>query len=194
VRANNPGGATGAVTAVTGTAPVTSSDGTTPAIGVSAIGYWQVPTGTNSFINLGSVANTTPVVGVLVQWPISVGHITINVTAQDNSANLYDFGFYNAAGTLVANVGAASYTTTGIKRLAFSQGTVRFNPGLYFIGWTGNANVLNVTGLAANQTVWHFGASANAGASVGGAMPATITPPATAPVDTSTYLWAALDP
>src|SRR6266436_3309640 len=163
-RVVNPGGA-GGVTSVTGTPPVTSSGGVTPAIGLTPLGYWQPATQAAGFTTIGFVANQTPCVGVIISWPLSVSHLTFNVTTLDNSTNKYDFGLYNAAGTLVANIGAASYTTSGAKTGALAQGTVTLNPGLYFLAFTGNSTVMQFSGLNAGASNWQYGASANAGAS-----------------------------
>ena len=189
-----PGGSSSGVTSVTGTAPVTSSGGATPAIGLTGLGYWQTPVSNMGLTPLAIAANVTPVVGLPIAYPLNVGHLTFNVTTLDNSANLYDFGLYNAAGTLVADLGPASYTTTGIKTGALVQGTVRLNPGLYYIALTGNAAVLLISGIGANGSLWQFGASANAGASVGGQLPATITPPAVTITDTAVTPWYACSP
>lgn len=189
-----PGGSSSGVTSVTGTAPVTSSGGATPAIGLTGLGYWQLPTGGTGLTSLAIVANQTQVVGEPIGYPLNVGHLTFNVITPDNSANLYDFGLYNAAGTLVANIGAASYTTGGIKTAALAQGTVRLNAGLYYIALTGNASVLTVSGIQSGSQLWQFGVSANIAASVGGALPASITPPALAINDTQITPWYALSP
>lgn len=189
----NPGSA--GVTAVTGVAPITSSGGATPAIGLTPVTYWQTPNTSANFTQIGPAgANQTYASGLIINYPISVGHIAFDVAVLDNSANLYDVGLYNAAGNLVANVGAASYITTGLFTPALAQGTVRLNPGLYYVSLTGNATVMKIFGMASNATqsfVWGF--SANAGASIGGALPATITPPTpTPPIVTSTQLWLAM--
>lgn len=189
-----PGGSSSGVTSVTGTAPVTSSGGATPAIGLTAIGYWQTPVSGSGLSTIAITANQVWVVAEPIAWPLSVGHLTFNVVTFDNSANLYDFGLYNAAGTLVANIGAASYTTGGIKTAALAQGTVRLNPGLYYIAATGNATVLVISAIAANGSLWQFGANSNVGASVGGALPASITPPAVSVNNNVATPWYALSP
>lgn len=187
-----PGGSSSGVTSVTGTAPVTSSGGATPAIGLTAMTYWAVNGGNGATTQLIAVANQTFVVGVLITWPISVGHIRFNVATLDNSANLYDLGFYNAAGTLVANIGPASYTTGGFKTAALAQGTVLLNPGLYWSGFTGNASVLGISAYANNALSFAFGGNANVAASVGGALPASITPPTVTPTNTFMIPYTAL--
>ena len=189
-----PGGSSGAVTSVTGTAPVTSSGGTTPAIGLTAMTYWAVMGNDAGSGTQGVIANQTSVVGVLIQWPISVGNIRFNVATLDNSANLYDIGFYNAAGTLVADAGPASYTTANRKTAAIVQGTVRLNPGLYWMGLTGNGSVLTISGYATGSLLWVFGGNANVAASVGGQLPASITPPTVTPDNNLVVPWVALIP
>ncbi|HVH78582.1 MAG TPA: hypothetical protein VM782_04275 [Stellaceae bacterium] len=192
-----PGGSSSGVTSVTGTAPITSSGGATPAIGLTPITYWQTPgTGTSiAQIPLGG-ANQVYVSGVPIYYPISAGHLTFDVGTADAGGSLYDVGFYNAAGTLVANLGATAFTTTGFKTTAFAQGTVRFNPGLYFIGFTGNGGTLQIYGNPGGSSlVFVFGFNTNVATSSGGALPASITPPsAAAPDNTHSQLWLAMTP
>lgn len=192
MRVTNPGSS--GVTSVTGTAPVVSSGGATPAISLSPMTYWAVMGNDASVGTLTAVANQTFVVGVLIQWPLSVGHIRFNVGTFDNSANLYDIGFYNAAGTLVADAGPASYTTAGRKSAAIVQGTVTLNPGLYYVGFTGNASVLVISAYTSGNLLWVFGSNANVAASVGGQLPSPITPPTATPDNTSALPWIALIP
>lgn len=192
MRVTNPG--TTGVTSVTGTAPVTSSGGATPAIGLSPMTYWAVMGNDGTVGTLTAVANQTFVVGVLIQWPLSVGHIRFNVGTFDNSANLYDIGFYNAAGTLVADAGPASYTTAGRKSAAIVQGTVTLNPGLYWLGFTGNASVLVISAYGSGALLWAFGGNANVAASTGGQLPSPITPPTVTPDNNFVVPWVCLIP
>lgn len=188
------GGSGGGVSSVTGTAPVTSSGGATPAIGVTPMTYWAYFGDIGGSNALGIIANQVQVVGVLIQWPVSVGNIKFNVTTQDNSANLYDVGFYNAGGSLVADAGPASYTTTGAKTAAIVQGTVRLNPGLYWLALTGNGSVLAISAYGTGVLNWTFGGNLNVAASVGGQLPTTITPPAASPFNSFAVPWVALIP
>lgn len=189
----NPGGA-GGVTSVTGTAPVTSSGGATPAIGLTPITYWAYFGDIGASNVLGVTANQVSVVGVLINWPVSVGNLKFNVTTLDNSANLYDLGFYNAAGTLVADAGPHTYTTAGAKTAPIVQGTVTLNPGLYWLALTGNASVLAISAYGTGGLNWSFGGNLNVAASVGGQLPSPITPPATSPFNSFAIPWVALIP
>lgn len=192
MRVVNPGGG---ISSVTATAPITSTGGTTPAIGYTGPGYWTTPSFSTNFSNvfLGG-ANQTYVAGLPIGYQVRCGHLSFNIGTPD-AVNSYDFGVYNSSGTLVANLGAAIYAAGGIKTVAFIQGTVIFNPGLYYFGFTGTGTTLTLSAVANNGGVWVFGFNANVATSSGGVMPASITPPSPAsPSDANTSPWLAMTP
>lgn len=117
-----------------------------------------------------SAANQTFVQGFLLPYKLTFSHIGIHVDQLD-AVNNYDFGIYNTAGTLLANVGAAIYASTGFKQLATIQGAQTLQPGRYVFGWTGNGNTLTID---YNTLLICWMINANIVASVGGVMPASI--------------------
>jgi hypothetical protein len=126
-----------------------------------------------------AASNTLSINGFMVGAPESFSKIGVFVQAADASAAKYDFCIYNTAGTLVANVGPASYPTGGGKILSIAQGTASLAPGVYLFAMTGNATTLAITGC--NGSIGYFwnGAQTSYGTSAAGACPTSITPPST---------------
>lgn len=95
---------------------------------------------------------------------------------------------------MVASTAATAITTSNERiNLAFQQGVVTIQPGLYFEGFTGNASTLQLSGAAGDGSDRYgaFLGQDSATASTGGAAPAAIrTPKAqiTAGLDNTTLL------
>jgi len=119
-----------------------------------------------------NAANATTAIGFSLPFSLTFAHITCFILVADG-ANLYDFGIYNSAGTLVADIGAQHLPSTGLLTFATVQGSKTINAGLYLFGWTGNATTASLSGDASNGAFnWFF--STNVAASVGGGLPASI--------------------
>jgi|HubBroStandDraft_1064217.scaffolds.fasta_scaffold53769_3 hypothetical protein len=114
--------------------------------------------------------------GEIVPTSLSVGHIVFNVTTDDNSASLYSFGIYGSTGTLLCSTTAATYTTTGVKTVACSQGTVTIPAGKIYLGMTGNAAVLQISETQSVGTFYAY--NNNFATSSGRAQPSSISAPA----------------
>jgi hypothetical protein len=118
----------------------------------------------------------TKVSGLYVPYSLSTTTLSVGISTADNSVNKYSWCVFNASGTLVASTAPASYTTTGSKSVAWTQGTVTQAPGKYYFGFTGNGSVLS---MYASTMTLNFLANANISTgSLNGACPASITPPA----------------
>ncbi|HZP46259.1 MAG TPA: hypothetical protein VFB15_11480 [Candidatus Binataceae bacterium] len=99
-------------------------------------------------------ANAVSCTQFQVQWPLSVGHMVVDITTNDaTTSDYYDIGIFNSSDTLVANLGTSAngvnFTTTGFVQDPITQGTVTLNPGLYYLCYTGNATTAKL-GLTPN--------------------------------------------
>jgi len=129
----------------------------------------------------GALKNVTTLWGFLLPYSVTTTQITYDLSNADNTANNYDIGVYGNDGTLVVDVGAIPGTTfapsTGFRTLAWTQGSTVLNPGRYYIGFTTNCSTQCAKVAAAGNNM-SFAVGASSGASVGGTLPSTITPPA----------------
>jgi hypothetical protein len=125
--------------------------------------------------------NMTTLWGFLLPYSVTTTQITYDVNTADNTANRYDIGIYASNGALLLDVGSIPGTTfapaIGFRTLSWSQGSDTLTPGRYYIGLTTNCSIGCAKVVAAGNNV-SFAASAAAGASTGGALPASVTPPA----------------
>jgi len=88
-----------------------------------------------------------------------------------------DFGLYNAAGVLVANVGSHVLTTGAINSFNTVQGLLTISPGTYFFAFTtADTGVQIEVGGGADTTNLYINLAFSAGG--GATLPASITPPA----------------
>jgi hypothetical protein len=128
----------------------------------------------------GAAKNMTTLWGFLLSYSVSTTQITYDIANADNTANNYDVGIYGNDGTLVVDIGALPGTTfapsTGVRTLAWVQGSTVLNPGRYYVGFTTNCSTPCAKVAAAGNNM-SFAVSASAGASAGGALPSSITPP-----------------
>jgi len=114
--------------------------------------------------------NTLSIFGIVIPAAIYFGNISISVVIDDATHN-YDFGLYNSAGHLIANVGASKISATNVFTLPTLQGYQTIPAGLYWFALTGVATTLDINqGL---QIMWDF--AINFGSSVGGVLPANIS-------------------
>jgi len=153
----------------TGQAPGGGEPPVEPAVTAT---HWQPPGGQNS-AKAVSAANQEIIWSFIVDGsPVKVGHVVV-WTATADTSNRESYAIYDVHGHLVASTQPGSYSV-GFQTLAWTQGTVTFHPGRYFIGVT------------ATGTVWranYLGGLPNAicnvrvGATSGGGSLVSITPP-----------------
>ena len=125
--------------------------------------------------------NVTKLWGFLLPYNVTTTQVTYDVATADKTANDYDIGIFNNSGTLVVNIGATPGTTfapsAGFKTLSWTQGSTSLPAGRYYLGFTTNC-AATCTKIAGGATTISFAVNASAGASSGGALPASVTPPA----------------
>lgn len=122
-----------------------------------------------------AAANKIYLTGFPVYTPIVFSKITLTFSTGD-AVNNQDFGLYNPAGTLVANIGAQIIAGTAAVTYNVVQGSQTIQPGLYYSAWTSNGTTSRIWFASS----WGFFTSNNFGSSAGGALPGSITPPAAA--------------
>ena len=130
-----------------------------------------------------AIKNVTKLWGFLLPYNVTTSKITYDVTTADNSANNYDLGLFDNSGNLVADIGPTPGTTfapsKAFQTLAWAQGSTSLSPGRYYLAFTTNCpSTCAKLGAAANNV--SFAIDASVGASQGGALPVTMTPPADA--------------
>jgi len=121
-------------------------------------------------------ANTLLLIAAVIPASVTFANIAFHVGIADG-VNNSDFGIYNAAGALLANAGAQAMGSATFSSFAAVQGSQTIAAGLYFIAWTSAGSVL---GVSYDTYCTGFYYNASFGVSVGGALPASITPPALA--------------
>jgi hypothetical protein len=125
--------------------------------------------------------NVTELWGFLLPYAVTTTQITYDVITADNTANEYDIGIYNTAGKLLVGIGATKGTTfaasTGFHTLLWTQGSTSLAAGEYYLAITSNCASACAQIAAATGNV-SFAVDVSAGASTGGALPATMTVPA----------------
>jgi hypothetical protein len=120
-------------------------------------------------------ANTLNIFGIYLPAAVQFSNIQILIGTAD-AVNNQDLGFYNAAGTRVAHIGAQTMAATGSRSFAVVGAPITLTPGLYF--WATTSVGTTATLFMGNSTLmWGYSLNTNYSASVGGALPASITPP-----------------
>jgi hypothetical protein len=131
----------------------------------------------------GPTPNVTKLWGFLLPYNVITTEITFDVTITDNTANNYDIGIFDNSGNLVVDIGPTPGTTfapsKSFKTLKWTQGSTALNAGRYYIAFTTNCSTLCAK-VAAGPAYVSFALNVSAGASSGGALPSTMTPPADA--------------
>ena len=126
-------------------------------------------------------ANVAQLWGFLLPYNVTTTQVTYDVSSLDKTANNYDIGIYTTAGALVVNVGATAATTfasaTGFKSLPWKQGSTSLTGGEYYLAITTNC-ASSCAKLGASGDNVSFASAASGGASTGGALPSSVTPPA----------------
>jgi hypothetical protein len=96
-----------------------------------------------------------------------------------DASNQYSVGIYNSAGTLVAHIGPQSFPSTSVSNNVFvfveNPSVVVFNPGKYYLGFTGTGNTLTFNALA--SILIPLGVMSVGAGTTGGNLPTPITPP-----------------
>jgi hypothetical protein len=145
----------------------------------------------------GFTQNVTQLWGFLLPYNVTTTRITYDVTTIDNTTNNYDIGIFDNAGNLVVDIGPTPGTTFASSKafhtLAWTQGSTSLPAGRYYLGLTTNCSIAlnsllrkrpafvsaaSCAQLAASASYIGFALNASAGASHGGALPSSLTPPA----------------
>lgn len=135
---------------------------------------------------LGGTSNAVILWYFVLPYTTKFKKITVYVAGAD-AVNDYDFGIYSLSGTLLANIGASTYTSTGSITKAIAQTEVSLAAGAYFFAITSNAaggltlETSSVSGtdfyVIGNSTttipIWFTSATASSG----GALPSSMTAP-----------------
>jgi trimeric autotransporter adhesin len=128
-------------------------------------------------------ANVNNLWGFLLPYAVTTTQITYEVTAVDNTANNYDIGIFNTSGKLLVDIGPTPGTTfaasDAFQTLKWTQGSTGLAAGQYYLALTTNCST-TCAQVAAAPTNVSFAINVSAGASTGGALSSTITPPAQA--------------
>jgi len=135
---------------------------------------------TGGFVAAGH--NVTALWGFLLPYNITTTQLTYDVTTADSTANEYDIGLFNDSGDRVLHTGATLGTTFApsaatFRSLAWNEGSTHLSAGRYYLAFTTNCSS-SCAHLGAATSYVSFTINASVGASAGGALPSTLTPPA----------------
>jgi hypothetical protein len=132
---------------------------------------------------LAADQNVTKLWGFLLPYSVTTTKITYDVTTADKTANNYDIGIFNNEGNLVVDIGPALGTTfapsKAFQTLPWKQGSTALAAGRYYLALTTNCSSACAK-IGAATTFVSFAIDVSAGATEGGALPSTITPPSDA--------------
>jgi len=112
-----------------------------------------------------------------LSYALTFSNIVVFVGTAD-AVNNSDIGIYNSGGVLIANIGAQTLPSATEVTLPTVQGSQTILPGLYWFAFTSAGATLAIF-CDPNGLSYYF--SLGFGASVGGALPASIVPPAFSP-------------
>jgi hypothetical protein len=197
---------TGALTIAAGTnITVTPSGGNTLTIAASGGGgggaaqsIWTYPKITGAPVTLNPInsgnmafsANKVVFMYIHIDVPLSVGNFTFNPNTGD-ATHHYDWGMYDLTGTLIWNLGATIFGSTGQITTALAQGTVSIAAGNYWLAFTGNGTGMTMNGAspsslaeyfyyansASGTPVWWTSATSSSGGTLTGLSPAVPSAP-----------------
>jgi hypothetical protein len=156
--------------------------------------YYAQGTGGGGFtFNAGGSENVACGGIIIPAGGLSVGHVSFDVTTGGGTGagNNSDFGFYNAAGTLVAHIGATTLNTTGTGTYAFTGGTQVIPAGKDYVCWVTAGTTLVLGGSGGSSFLPPSYVSTTG---VSGVLPGTITPPADAPTSNNGIIGFAVYP
>jgi hypothetical protein len=126
--------------------------------------FCSLPAGATTYKPTAS--NNILISGFKLDWPVTFSRLAFYVNTADG-ANNSDFGIYSQAGTLLANIGAAHYGSTGLNTAATLQGAQTFQEGLYIFAFTSAANTLSLA-MNSGGLAWIY--NANVATSAGGVL------------------------
>jgi trimeric autotransporter adhesin len=125
--------------------------------------------------------NVVKLWGILVPYNVATSQVTYDVTTADDTTHTYDLGIFDNSGNLLLNVGPTLGTTfspaKGFQTLPWAQGSTTLPAGRYYIAMTTNCGS-GCAVVAAATTFVSFAIDISAGATSGGALPTSVTPPA----------------
>ena len=124
--------------------------------------------------DISQSANTLSYTGFVLPAPVTFSNLSFGVQTAD-AANNSDVGLYDHTGALAAHIGAQLLAATGYVTIAVVGAPITIPPGIYFFAVTSAAANLK---LYADSAMPRYNAASSYGASVGGALPNSITPPA----------------
>lgn len=162
------------------------------AAGSSSPSGWPLPayfTGQRVVSNWGCSINGSRLVGIFFATSVTFGHLDFIVNTADSvGGDLYDVGLYNSAGALQAHTGAINLSTTSYHSFSIAGGgSVTIQPGKYYMAFgCGAAATAQIEGNGSSLA--SFAVNAAGPATSGGALPATMTPPADSWGEDSWYL------
>jgi hypothetical protein len=161
----------------------------------TALQYWSSGTLGVSASTLAILQNKITFYDFVLPYSVYTGYITYKIYAADNTANLYDIGIYNLAGTLVAHSGATAGTTfaaagTTMYTIPITGGPVTLTPGTYMIATTTNCASACATlyGNGLSVTTSRINGS-GLGTTSGGVLSGTLSTPAASYFSTSVNAW-----
>ncbi|MGA3088423.1 MAG: hypothetical protein ABSD75_07405 [Terriglobales bacterium] len=128
-----------------------------------------------------AVKNVTKLWGFLLPYNLTTTKVTYDVASADNTANDYDIGIFDNSGNLVLDIGPNPGTTfapsKAFQTLPWTQGPTSLMAGRYYLALTSNCTSACAK-IEATTAYVSFAINASAGASVNGALPSTLSPPA----------------
>jgi len=155
----------------------TGTPGTWTVQGGSAATYFSPGVNTAVIVATAPTANHTYCSAIPIPaGGLSVGHMVVDITTADGgSGAVNDFGWYNAAGTLIADWSPTSLSTGGQRAIAFTQGTVTIPAGINYVCLTSSVSVLKflVGNIGTPYVYTDIGVTTS-----GGQLASSITPPA----------------
>src|SRR3989449_2804060 len=166
-----------------------------PAAGPSQVPWFTQPSasGTVSFL---TSANVAKLYGVLYSsaTPLTTTQVTYNVQTADNTANNYDIGLYNSAGTLVAHLGSTAGTSfapsTGWKALRWTAAAT-IKQGKYYLAITTNCSSSCAVLIGSSTGVgFTFAGAVQESVATGGTLPNSITIPGDSYTATTIPTWS----
>jgi hypothetical protein len=132
---------------------------------------------------IGPGTNQNTLWGILLPYNVTSTEITYDIMTADNTAHLYDIGLFDNSGNLIVDLGITAGTqfaaATGFHTLTWAQGPTSLEAGRYYLGFTTNCTAACAK-IAAATAVVSFAINKSAGASTGGALSTSVTPPADA--------------
>lgn len=142
---------------------------------------WFTTPNAASTVNFTVTANKAALWGVVLYCNLSTTQVTYDVTTADNTANTYDIGIMNSAGTIVVHIGSTGGTvfaaSTGWKTLSWTS-SAQLPPGKYYAVMTTNCTtacaVLEGGNSGAGLT---YAGNVSESIASGGTIPATVTVP-----------------